>query len=73
MTDLPDPAATPQRTRIYRNHHMDSRRWDHLVTRPDDIVIATSYKAGTTWLQSIVAHLVFGQRDLPAPIATMSP
>lgn len=57
--------ATPQRTRIYQNHHLDSTRWDSFVHRPDDIVISTSYKAGTTWTQRIVGLLIFGPGPLP--------
>ena len=53
-------ADTPERTRVYRNHHLDSLRWDGVVPRDDDIVITTAYKAGTTWTQRIVAALLFG-------------
>jgi aryl sulfotransferase len=67
-----DSIRLPQRTRVYQNHHFDSTRWNYFATRPDDVVIATSYKAGTTWTQSIVAHLVF-QSELPAPLAELSP
>ncbi len=35
----------PERSRTYRNHHIDSTRWDAFTPRADDIVIATSYKA----------------------------
>lgn len=66
------PAPLPKRTRLYQNHHFDSTRWDYFNARPDDIVIGTSYKAGTTWTQSIVAHLVL-QGDLHAPLAELSP
>lgn len=38
----------PERTRIYQNHTIDSSRWDGFVHRADDIVVATSYKSGTT-------------------------
>ncbi len=62
----------PQRERVYQNHHMDSTRWDYFDSRPDDIIIATSYKAGTTWTQAIVAHLLF-PAGLPAPIGEVSP
>ena len=62
----------PQRTRSIHNHHFDSCRWDHFEHRDDDIVIASPYKSGTTWLQAIVAHLVFG-KALPAPLADLSP
>src|SRR5262249_16497831 len=50
----------PERTREYRNHHLDSTRWDGFVPRDDDIVVTTAYKAGTTWTQRILAALVFG-------------
>lgn len=63
----------PQRTHIYQNHHMDSTRWDYFTPRDDDIVIATSYKAGTTWTQAIVAHLLFPDGRFPAAPFEMSP
>ena len=62
----------PERSRVYQNHHMDSTRWDAVVPRSDDIVIATPSKAGTTWTQTIVGHLLFPDDQFPAPIPTMS-
>ena len=47
----------PQRE--YRTWIFDSRRWQHYRPRPDDIVIATYPKCGTTWMQRIVSLLVF--------------
>ena len=49
----------PATTRMYQNHTLDSARWDHFAPRNDDIVIATPYKSGTTWMQIIVMYLVF--------------
>jgi aryl sulfotransferase len=63
--------ATPVRTREYRNHHLDSTRWDGVVPRDDDIIITTAYKAGTTWTQRIVAALVLGHTSLK--LAEVSP
>jgi len=63
----------PQRTRIYQNHHMDSTRWDYFEPRDNDIVIATSYKAGTAWTQAIVAHLLFPDGNFPVAPFEMSP
>lgn len=63
----------PERTRIYQNHHFDSTRWDYFEPRDDDIIVATSYKAGTTWTQAIVAHLLFPEGNFPAAPAEMSP
>ena len=62
-----------QRTRIYRNHHLDSTRWDAIDSRDGDVVITTSYKSGTTWTQGIVGNLLL--RDLPdaPPLWAASP
>jgi aryl sulfotransferase len=49
----------PEVKHVYQNHHLDSTRWDDYVPRDDDIIIATSIKSGTTWLQTIVMHLIF--------------
>ena len=63
----------PTFQRVYQNHHIDSTRWDDCIPRDDDVVIATSYKAGTTWTQAIVANLLFEGGDFPAPVWEMSP
>lgn len=49
----------PVKTRTYQNHMIDSERWLKLDRRPDDIIVATPYKCGTTWMQTIVMHLIF--------------
>ena len=67
------PESLPQRTRVYRCHHLDSTRWDEVVPRPDDVIIATSLKAGTTWTQRIVSLLVFQTVDLPKTLHWVSP
>jgi aryl sulfotransferase len=51
--------SLPRVEHIYQNHFLDSTRWDHLQPRDDDIVVATPLKSGTTWIQSIVLHLIF--------------
>jgi aryl sulfotransferase len=63
----------PQRTRVYRNHHLDSTRWDKIRLRDDDIIISTSLKTGTTWTQRIVSLLVFGTDPLPMSLNLLSP
>jgi aryl sulfotransferase len=66
-------APAPHRSRTYQNHHLDSTRWDDFSPRPDDIVIATPYKAGTTWTQAIVANILFPDQAFPAAPWQMSP
>jgi aryl sulfotransferase len=63
----------PERTREYRNHHLDSTRWDPFVARDDDIFITTAYKAGTTWTQRILASLLLGPGPLPQSLGELSP
>lgn len=63
----------PERSRTYRNHHLDSTRWDAFRPRHDDIVVATCYKSGTTWTQAIIANLLFPESRFPAPPWTLSP
>lgn len=57
--------------RDYRTWSIDSRRWQSYRPRPDDIVIATSPKCGTTWTQQIVSSLIF-QDATPRPISEVS-
>jgi aryl sulfotransferase len=58
--------------REYRTFAGDSSRWGPYQPRPDDIVIATYPKSGTTWMQQIVGSLVF-QDTLPRPLSKISP
>jgi aryl sulfotransferase len=51
--------AWPRKTRVLKNHHLDSTNWDGLAYRDGDIVIATYSKSGTTWMQQIVGQLIF--------------
>jgi len=62
----------PQKTREFHNHHFDSTIWNDFDFRPDDIVIGTYAKSGTTWMQQIVSQLLFnGEEGLE--VAEMSP
>jgi len=58
--------------RVYRTWILDSERWVHYRPRSDDIVISTYPKCGTTWMQRIVALLIFQTSD-PKPIMEISP
>ena len=57
--------------REYRTWIFDSRRWQHYKPRPDDIIIVTYPKCGTTWMQRIVSLLEF-QTPEPKPIMRIS-
>lgn len=64
----------PRKLHEYTNHVLlDSTRWETYRHRPGDIVISTSYKTGTTWMQTIVANLIFQDGVFPAPVSVMSP
>ena len=68
MTD----SSFPRKTREFHNHHFDSTIWNDFEFRDDDIIIATYAKSGTTWMQQIVAQLLFnGDEDIE--VAEMSP
>jgi hypothetical protein len=51
----------------------DSGRWDGFEFRPDDIVISTPSKCGTTWMQMICALLIFRDASLPGALTELSP
>lgn len=69
---MSDPSL-PVRSRAYHNHHFDSSTWDDFIPRNDDVFITTAYKSGTTWMQQIVATLLFHGEEPPAPVAELSP
>jgi len=57
----------------YRSMVYDSARWEGFRLRPDDIIVTTPPKCGTTWTQMICALLVLQTTPLPAPLTTISP
>ncbi|MEY4949800.1 MAG: hypothetical protein RL698_2011 [Pseudomonadota bacterium] len=62
----------PEKTRELHNHHFDSTIWNDIAFRDDDVIIATYAKSGTTWMQQIVAQLLF-DADPGVAVAEMSP
>jgi hypothetical protein len=57
----------------YRSIVFDSARWDGFAFRPDDIVISTPPKCGTTWTQMLCALLIFDGPRFPAALDEVSP
>jgi aryl sulfotransferase len=66
------PNGLPRKTRELHNHHFDSTVWNDFRFRPDDIVIGTYAKSGTTWTQQIVGQLLFGG-DADVEVSEISP
>ncbi len=62
----------PVKSRELHSHHFDSTIWNDFQFRPDDIIIATYAKSGTTWMQQIVAQMMFNG-DPNLAVAEMSP
>ena len=61
----------PERHKI--SYLEDSRRWEHIDRRPDDIVISTPPKSGTTWMQGIVTAVLWPNGDAPDAFSALSP
>jgi aryl sulfotransferase len=51
----------PEVTRVYQNHHLDSTRWEFYTPHENDVIVTTSYKSGTTWVQMILYQLIYGK------------
>lgn len=58
--------------RIYVDGIQDNRRWADFNPRPDDIFVCTPAKCGTTWMQTIIAALLWPDGHQPAPVADVS-
>jgi aryl sulfotransferase len=66
VREAPGMTALPERRREYRSYIFDSRNWDRFVPREGDVVVSTSYKSGTTWMQNIVLNLICRDGEVPA-------
>lgn len=51
--------------RRYLHPFIDSSRWRHYKPRDSDIIIATPFKSGTTWMQMIMLGLIHGIKNPP--------
>ena len=65
-------ASRAERLR-YETIGSDSARWDGFVFRPDDIVISTPAKCGTTWMQMICALEIFQRTKFDQSLDRISP
>lgn len=62
----------PERSRHYMSPLYDSARWDSIALRPGDVIVATPYKAGTTWTQYLCAMALHGGPELPLPLSELT-
>ena len=58
---------------LYLGPLTDNRRWDHVTVRPDDVIVVTPPKCGTTWMQTIVALLLSGDPEVETELSVRMP
>jgi len=63
----------PSDRKLYLGPITDNRRWDRIKLRPDDVIVATPPKSGTTWMQTIVALLFTGDPDVETELSVKMP
>ena len=62
----------PVKSAEMHNQHIDSTIWNDFKFRDDDIIISTYAKSGTTWMQQIIAQMLF-DGDTEIDTQAMSP
>lgn len=58
---------------LYIGPLTDNRRWDRVAIRPDDVIVATPARSGTTWMQTMVALLFTGDPEVETELALRMP
>jgi aryl sulfotransferase len=58
---------------IYRSTITDGTRWADYNHRPGDIFVCASPKCGTTWMETIVASLLWPDGNFPGAVIEMGP
>ncbi|PTX56418.1 aryl sulfotransferase [Litoreibacter ponti] len=59
--------------KLYLGPLTDNRRWDRITIRPDDVLVVTPPKCGTTWMQTIVALLISGDPEVDTELSVKMP
>lgn len=59
--------------KLYLGPLTDNRRWDKVAIRPDDVIVVTPPKSGTTWMQTIVALLLSGDPAVETDLSVKMP
>ena len=65
--------ATKPAVQTYRGAMTRPERWATWTPREGDILVCTPAKCGTTWTQSIIAHLLANGTSLEKPLPVLSP
>jgi aryl sulfotransferase len=66
-------AVAVESLKPYRSAVADNRRWGGFESRAGDIFVCTPAKCGTTWMQTIIASLLWPAGDAPGPVMELSP
>ncbi|MDX8346544.1 sulfotransferase domain-containing protein [Cognatiyoonia sp. IB215446] len=59
--------------KLYLGPLTDNRRWDMVNIRPDDVIVASPPKCGTTWMQTIIALLLSGDVEVETELSFKMP
>ncbi len=59
--------------KLYLGPLTDSRRWDKVDIRADDVIVVSPPKCGTTWMQTILALLFSGDPEVETELSLKMP